>query len=166
MAVRRSARPTRYDDRKASPSSGFSSSAHRPAVRPTCPRLPPGSEPVFPAPDRAVFLSYAREDSDAVRRIAEALRAFGIEAWFDQSELWGGDSWDGKIRGQIRACALFMPIVSARTQARHEGYFSREWKLDVERTHDMAAGVAFIVPVVIDDTPEREAAVPDEFMHV
>ena len=119
-----------------------------------------------PAPTAAVFLSYAREDTDAARRIAEAMRAFGVEAWFDQSELRGGDTWDAKIRGQIRACALFLPIISARTQARHEGYFRREWKLAVERTHDMAAGVAFIVPVVIDETPESEAAVPDEFMRV
>ena len=45
-----------------------------------------------------------------------------------------------------------------------EGYFRREWKLGVERTHDMAGGVAFIAPVVIDDTPESAALVPEEFM--
>ena len=43
----------------------------------------------------AVFLSYAREDTDAARRVADALRGFGIEVWFDQSELRGGDQWDG-----------------------------------------------------------------------
>ena len=42
----------------------------------------------------------------------------------------------------------------------------REWKLAVERTHDMAAGVAFIVPVVIDDTRDAEAKVPAEFKAV
>ena len=111
-----------------------------------------------------VFLSYAREDTDPARRIADALRAFGVEVWFDQSELRGGDAWDAKIKRQIRECALFVPIISARTQARGEGYFRREWKIAVERTHDMAAAVAFIVPVVIDDTPESAAMVPDEFM--
>ena len=60
-------------------------------------------------PTKAVFLSYAREDTDAARRIAEALRGFGVEVWFDQSELRGGDQWDAKIRGQIKACALFIP---------------------------------------------------------
>ena len=30
----------------------------------------------------AVFLSYAREDSEAARRIADALRGFGVEVWF------------------------------------------------------------------------------------
>ena len=112
----------------------------------------------------AVFLSYAREDAEAARRIADALRAFGQEVWLDQSELRGGDTWDAKIRGQIRACALFIPVISAHTQDRAEGYFRREWKLGVERTHDMASGVAFVVPVVIDDTKESDALVPDEFM--
>ena len=114
----------------------------------------------------AVFLSYAREDTDAARRIADAMRAFGVEVWFDQNELRGGDSWDAKIKRQIRECALFMAIVSANTQARGEGYFRREWKLAVERTHDMAAGVPFLVPLVIDDTPESGALVPEELMRV
>ncbi len=112
----------------------------------------------------AVFLSYAREDSEAARRIADALRGFGLEVWLDQSELRGGDSWDAKIKIQIRTCALFLPIVSAHTQKRAEGYFRREWKFGVERTHDMAAGTAFVVPVVIDETKESNALVPEEFM--
>ncbi|MBI4625010.1 MAG: toll/interleukin-1 receptor domain-containing protein, partial [Verrucomicrobia bacterium] len=41
----------------------------------------------------AVFLSYAREDAPAVQRLAEALRRDGVEVWFDQSELRGGDAW-------------------------------------------------------------------------
>ncbi|MBI4622941.1 MAG: TIR domain-containing protein [Verrucomicrobia bacterium] len=113
---------------------------------------------------KAVFLSYAREDIAAARRIADALRAFGVEVWFDQEELRGGDAWDAKIRGQIRACALFVPLVSQHTQERSEGYFRREWRLAVDRTLDMVAGAAFIVPVVIDDTAENSSAVPEEFL--
>lgn len=115
---------------------------------------------------RAVFLSYAHEDAEPVRRIADALRAFGVEVWFDQNELRGGDSWDAKIRTQIRTCALCVPVISATTQARGEGYFRREWKIAVERTHDMASGVPFLLPVVIDDTPQNEALVPEEFARV
>lgn len=63
----------------------------------------------------AVFISYAREDAAAARSIAEALRGFGIEVWFDQNELRGGDSWDQKIRGQIRGCTLFLAVISGRT---------------------------------------------------
>jgi hypothetical protein len=78
---------------------------------------------VLGQPSQAVFLSYASQDTDAAQRICAALRAFGIEVWFDQSELRGGDAWDQKIRQQIRDCALFVPIVSANTAARSEGYF-------------------------------------------
>jgi TolB-like protein/Flp pilus assembly protein TadD len=115
-------------------------------------------------PGRALFLSYAREDSEAARRIADALRAFGLEVWFDQAELRGGDAWDQKIKRQIRECALFVPIISATTQGRGEGYFRREWHLGVERTRDMAHGVPFILPIVIDATLESQALVPEEFM--
>jgi TolB-like protein/Tfp pilus assembly protein PilF len=115
---------------------------------------------------KAVFISYAREDTGVARRIADALRGFGVEVWFDQNELRGGDSWDAKIRQQIRSCALFMPMISATTQARGEGYFRREWKIAVDRTSDMHEGVPFIVPVVIDDTQESAALVPDVFMRV
>jgi len=115
-------------------------------------------------PTGAVFFSYAREDGEAARRIAEALRGFGVEVWFDMSELRGGDAWDAKIKKQIRECALFIPIISATTQAREEGYFRREWKLAVDRTHDMAENRAFIVPVLIDETRESDANVPERFL--
>jgi TolB-like protein/Flp pilus assembly protein TadD len=120
----------------------------------------------FPTQRGGVFLSYAREDTEAARRIADALRGFGIEVWFDQNELRGGDAWDANIRRQIRECGLFVAIVSATTQTRGEGYFRREWKLAVERTHDMAAGIPFLIPVVIDQTLESKALVPEEFMRV
>ena len=115
---------------------------------------------------RAVFLSYASQDVEAARRICEALQAGGIEVWFDQSELRGGDTWDHKIRKQIHDCALFIPIVSATTQGRVQGYFRREWKLAVDHTHDMSERVAFLVPVVIDDTGDVEADVPEAFRAV
>ncbi|MDP1580222.1 MAG: TIR domain-containing protein [Candidatus Didemnitutus sp.] len=117
-------------------------------------------------PTKAVFLSYAHEDAAAATRIAEALRGFGVEVWFDQNELRGGDSWDGKIRQQIRDCALFLPVISVNTQSRSEGYFRREWRLAVDRTHDMAEGRAFLVPVLIDDTDEYAALVPEDFRRV
>jgi adenylate cyclase len=115
---------------------------------------------------RGVFLSYASEDAGVAKRICDALRDAGIEVWFDQSELRGGDAWDQKIRQQIRDCALFVPIISAHTQSRPEGYFRLEWKLAVDRSHLMAAEKAFLVPVVVDGTTEPEALVPAQFREV
>jgi tetratricopeptide (TPR) repeat protein len=116
--------------------------------------------------NKAVFLSYASQDAAAARSICDALRDAGIEVWFDQSELRGGDAWDQKIRKQIRECALFIPVISANTQARREGYFRREWKQAAARTYDIADGTPFLVPIVIDDTRDAEALVPEEFLAV
>ncbi len=115
---------------------------------------------------KAVFVSYAREDTASAQRIAEALRAHGVEVWFDQNELRGGDAWDQKIRRQINECTLFLPVISRHTQERGKGYFRLEWKLAVEQTHLMAEGIAFLAPVVIDDTTESGAVVPPEFLRV
>jgi TolB-like protein/Flp pilus assembly protein TadD len=112
---------------------------------------------------KAVFLSYASEDAEAAQRICDALRAAGVEVWLDKSDLRGGDSWDRSIRQQIHDCALFVPIISQHTHERLEGYFRREWKLAVDRTHDMAEIKAFLVPVVIDSTTEQDPATPEKF---
>ena len=117
-------------------------------------------------PTGAVFLSYASEDAEAAQRIAEALRAAGIEVWFDKSELRGGDAWDRQIRKQIHDCALFVPVISVNTQARLEGYFRLEWRLAVDRTHLMADAKPFLIPVVVDATNEQVAEVPDGFRAV
>lgn len=115
---------------------------------------------------KAVFLSYASQDAAAARKICDALRAAGVEVWFDQSELRGGDAWDQKIKQQIKECALFVPVISAHTEARGEGYFRLEWKLAADRSHLMARDQAFFFPVAIDDTPGDAARVPEEFMAV
>lgn len=117
-------------------------------------------------PSKAVFLSYASQDADAARKICEALRAAGVEVWFDQNELVGGDAWDQKIRRHIKECTLLIPVISAATQARTEGYFRLEWRLADQRTHLMARGRPFLLPVVIDDTRDAEAHVPDSFTEV
>jgi len=119
-----------------------------------------------PIPAGAVFISYASQDASTAARIAGALRAAGIEVWFDQSELRGGDAWDQSIRKQIKTCALFLPVISRNTRIRDEGYFRLEWKLAVDRSHMMAADKAFLLPVVIDDTPDDDERVPERFREV
>jgi TolB-like protein/tetratricopeptide (TPR) repeat protein len=116
--------------------------------------------------NKAVFLSYAKQDAEAALKICEALRAAGVEVWFDQSELRGGDAWDAAIRRQIKTCALMVPVISANTQGREEGYFRLEWKLAIDRSHLMSHDRPFLVPVVIDQTQENDERVPDKFREV
>jgi TolB-like protein len=115
---------------------------------------------------RAIFLSYASQDAAAARAIGDALRAAGLEVWFDQSQLRGGDVWDEMIRRQIAECALFIPVISGNTASRLEGYFRLEWSLADQRTQRMSRNKPFIVPVCIDATPESGADVPESFVRV
>ncbi len=114
----------------------------------------------------SVFLSYASEDRAAARALRDTLAAAGLEVWLDEDELGGGEAWDSKLRNQIRTCTYFMPLISATTEARREGYFRREWRLAVERTLDIADDVMFLVPVVLDNTRDAGARVPEKFFTV
>lgn len=114
----------------------------------------------------SVFLSYASQDAAAVKQIRDALEAVGIEVWFDQRRLEGGDDFDQQIKKNIRGCSLFVPVISATTQARHEGYFRLEWTLAAERSKLIAETIPFILPVVIDPVSEHDALVPERFLQV
>src|ERR1700733_730828 len=121
--------------------------------------LPPARE----MPDNAVFISYAREDLAAVQQIKAGLEAAGITTWFDIDRLEAGDDYDRKIRNNIARCSYFIPVVSATTQRRLEGYFRREWSYAMDRARNMADGALFILPVSIDATTAAAALVPDRF---
>jgi hypothetical protein len=121
--------------------------------------LPPARE----MPDNAVFISYAREDLYAVQLIKARLEAAGITTWFDFDRLESGDDYDRKIQRNIARCSYFIPVVSATTQRRLEGYFRREWSYAIDRVRNMADGALFILPVSIDATTAAEALVPDKF---
>jgi hypothetical protein len=121
--------------------------------------LPPARE----MPENAVFISYAREDLAAVQLIKAGLEAAGITTWFDFDRLESGDDYDRKIQRNIARCSYFIPVVSANTQRRLEGYFRREWSYAMDRVRNMADGALFILPVSVDSTAAAEALVPDKF---
>jgi TIR domain/SIR2-like domain len=119
--------------------------------------------PARDMPDNAVFISYSREDLPAVQQIKAGLEAAGVTTWFDMDRLEVGDDYDRKIQRNIARCSYFIPVISANTQRRLEGYFRREWSYAMDRVRNMADGALFILPVTIDGTTAMEALVPDKF---
>jgi TIR domain/SIR2-like domain len=124
--------------------------------------LPPERE----MPDNAVFLSYAREDLAAVQKLKAGFDAAGVKTWFDLERLESGDDYDRKIQRNISRCSFFIPVVSATTERRMEGYFRREWSYAIDRARNIAEGALFILPVCIDDTDTGNAQVPEKFKAV
>jgi hypothetical protein len=113
-------------------------------------------------PAEAVFLSYAREDVEHIRKVATAFEDAGIDAWLEERRLEGGDTWDAVIQENIRRCSLFVPFISRNTEAASEGYFRFEWQLALRRALRMAPTRPFIVPVSLDETTSAAPNVPPE----
>jgi TIR domain/SIR2-like domain len=135
----------------------------KPAAASAAPTLARFLPPAREMPDNAVFISYAREDLAAVQTIKAGLESAGITTWFDIDRLEVGDDYDRKIQRNIARCSYFIPVVSANTQRRLEGYFRREWSYAMDRVRNMADGALFILPVTIDATNAAAALAPDKF---
>lgn len=116
-------------------------------------------------PAGAIFVSYASDDLAAAGRLAEGLRAAGLEVWFDKEALQPAESWARGIRRGIERCSLFLPVISrqAVSEENRRRYFWREWNDADDLARGMAPDEAYIVPVVIDDTRIDRAPLPDSF---
>jgi hypothetical protein len=138
-------------------------------------RNPPVTDaPSQPAADASasgtIFISYSSEDIKAARRLFSDLEEIGGDvAWFDKSALKPGDDWDRQLRSAVQRCGLFLPVLSANTEQRTEGYFRLEWHEAAERSRRIQ-GRKFIFPIVVDadyvGNMGRYALVPEAFKAV
>jgi hypothetical protein len=58
------------------------------------------------------FLCHASEDKNVVRRLANDLMAHGVEVFFDEWEIRGGDSLRQKIDAGLDRCTHFVAVLS------------------------------------------------------
>lgn len=119
-------------------------------------------------PRHAVFLSYAREDRTIVDSIKRDLDAHGIDAWFDRKELKPGDYWAEKLRANIDACSVFIPVISGSVLGPQAREFRAEWEhalAAVKRRPRQPDGspARFIFPIVIDTTDMQTEGVREYF---
>jgi hypothetical protein len=88
-----------------------------------------------------VFVSYDRESRSLAEALAEDIRALGHTAWFDE-ELAGGQLWWDKILETVRACDVFLPVLTPRSLS----------STACEREHGYAAALGKpILPVLASD---------------
>jgi hypothetical protein len=111
----------------------------------------------------AVFLSYASEDRPVVEALRTALESAGVDVWFDRNALQAGDDYEAKIKRNIENCSLFVPILSRSTLTSRRRFFRIEWDHALRIAVQVPPTMRFIVPVVIDDTPPNEPAIPEKF---
>lgn len=115
----------------------------------------------------AVFISYAHDDIGAATALRDALSELGADVvWFDKNALKPGDNWEAELLRAIRRCRIFVPLLSANTESRTDGYFHREWDEAAERSRTIQ-GRRFIFPTVVDKeftgNTELYRLVPERF---
>jgi hypothetical protein len=59
-----------------------------------------------------VFVSYAREDSSFVLRLARSLKDQSVSVWIDQWEIAPGADWTDSIEVALRSCTHFLIVLS------------------------------------------------------
>jgi hypothetical protein len=61
---------------------------------------------------RKLFVSYSRNDSEFVRRLAHDLRAAGIAIWLDQEDIAPGERWDDAIERALKNATETLVVIS------------------------------------------------------
>lgn len=104
-----------------------------------------------------VFISYVREDKEAVDGLCSVLDAAQIPYWRDRNDLGPGDAWRAKIREAIRDDSLvFLACFSDASRARTKSYMNEELTVAVEEFRLRPPGHPWLIPVRFDegDVPE------------
>jgi hypothetical protein len=86
-----------------------------------------------------VFISYKRDERDAVERIAHELRALGLDVWFDAS-ITAGDAFSDEIDREARAARAI--LICWSPSARESRWVKAEAMIGFEQDKLAAAYVA------------------------
>jgi len=118
-----------------------------------------------PAPIKrgAVFLSYANEDREAVRRIRHQLEAARIDTWMDESGLEPGVQFQQVIRESIGDASCFIAFISKSLDGQEKRFLWKEWKWAEEENLNWRKGQRFLQAVAIDDTPSGASFVDSPY---
>jgi hypothetical protein len=101
-----------------------------------------------------VFISYAREDSEAAKRLYEHIKDVGrlmnIYPWIDKDFLIGGQNWKIAINKAIKKSRYFIPIFSSISVAKR-GYVQKEFRYALDVFNEFPESRIFVIPVRLDD---------------
>lgn len=106
--------------------------------------------------NKGIFISYAREDAEAARRLYRDLKAEGLDVWLDQESLLPGQDWQSVIRLNIANCRYFLALLS-HNSVNKIGYVQKELKEAMKILDKYPPSEIFIIPIRLEDcTPLHE----------
>lgn len=93
-----------------------------------------------------VFVSYAREDLDAAKRLANDLRQLGEEPWLDRDRLIPGQHWPSAVEKAIRDSDFFIALMSPNSVEKR-GFVQKELRIALDILDQASPTQVFIIPV-------------------
>ena len=113
----------------------------------------------------AVFLSYCKEDRDAVAGVRAQLEAANVDTWMDESALEPGDEFQRVIHENIRNASFFLAVISRSLDNpdKPSRFIWREWKWAEDISLERRKDDRFLQPLVIDATPPGAAYIDPPF---
>lgn len=100
--------------------------------------------------EKKVFISYAREDVEAAKRIYTRIKNAGGMPWMDQEDLLPGQDWEMEIARSIRNCSHFIAIIS-KNSVDKRGFVQKEIRKALDVLEELPPGTIYIIPVRLDN---------------
>jgi HEAT repeat protein len=99
-----------------------------------------------------VFISYVRENSILVGKLATALRSCGVKVWLDRNDINPGQRWQDAIRDAIKSGDFFIACFSKEYFARRRSYMNEELTVAIDELRTIPTDQTWFIPVVLDET--------------
>jgi len=96
------------------------------------------------------FVSYVREDAEAVGKISQALANMGVPLWRDATDLLPGTRWRMEIRRAIKQGAAFVAFFSANSEQREISYMREELLEAIGQMRLRSRDHPWFIPVRLD----------------
>ena len=97
-----------------------------------------------------VFLCHASTDKPKVRELYRYLKKRGIQPWFDEEDLVGGQDWQVEIPKALATSDAII-ICLTKNSVDKEGYIQKEIKFALDKALEMPEGRIFLIPVKFEE---------------
>jgi hypothetical protein len=115
-----------------------------------------------------VFISYVRENRDAVDRLANELRTRGVTVWLDRDNIYPGTRWKDAIEGAIQSGSFFMACFSKEYSERDETHMSEELTIAIDKLRKRPSDKAWFIPILLNETriPSRRISAAENLRDI
>jgi hypothetical protein len=97
-----------------------------------------------------VFLAYANEDREQVKRLCGELQQAGFDPWMDEEKLLPGQNWPRAIEQAIELADYVVLCFSCRSVDKR-GYFQLELRYALEVASCVPLDEIFLMPVRLSE---------------